>query len=99
MPESGRALVWHDLSVNYWQQARLAPTEAAEPSERALAAAKESVTLDPTRWQHWNQLGIVAASPCEYHYYSGLHCNLFNYLCSNQKPKNVSQQKFDVSFS
>lgn len=30
---------------------------------RALGAAKKSVQLAPQRWQHWNQLGIIAALP------------------------------------
>jgi Flp pilus assembly protein TadD len=30
--------------------------------EYALAAVKKSILLNPRNWQHWNLLGVVAAS-------------------------------------
>ncbi|KAG8336234.1 Tetratricopeptide repeat protein 37 [Homalodisca vitripennis] len=62
MSGEGQAAVWHDLALNYRQQVELSDTRDGI-CQRALAAAKESVTLDPGSWQHWNQLGIVAALP------------------------------------
>ncbi|CAG2060584.1 unnamed protein product, partial [Timema podura] len=58
------SFVWHDLAViyhlhgNYVSELHL----KKQYKERALAAAKKSVSLNPRNWQHWNVLGVVATS-------------------------------------
>nr|CAD7589451.1 unnamed protein product [Timema genevievae] len=58
------SFVWHDLAViyhlhgNYVLELHL----KKQYKERALAAAKKSVSLNPRNWQHWNVLGVVATS-------------------------------------
>nr|CAD7262121.1 unnamed protein product [Timema shepardi] len=58
------SFVWHDLAViynlhgNYVSELQL----KKQYKERALAAAKKSVSLNPRNWQHWNVLGVVATS-------------------------------------
>lgn len=64
MTGAGAGLVWHDLALNYQQQAKLSAGESvASLCQKALAAAKESITLSPLCWQHWNMLGVVASMP------------------------------------
>lgn len=59
------SLVWCDLAFNYRLQILFDPdgNQSETLCNRALGAAKKSVQLAPQRWQHWNQLGIIAALP------------------------------------
>lgn len=59
------SLVWCDLAYNYRLQILFEPdgNQSETLCNRALGAAKKSVQLAPQRWQHWNQLGIIAALP------------------------------------
>ncbi|XP_046996555.1 tetratricopeptide repeat protein 37 [Schistocerca americana] len=58
-------LIWHDLAVNYQYQAENTAMRNLKNQLRnwALKAAKKCVTLSPRNCQHWNLLGVVAASP------------------------------------
>ncbi|GLH08653.1 Tetratricopeptide repeat protein 37 [Gryllus bimaculatus] len=59
------SLLWQDLAVNYNCQANYAssPFTKKQLREWALMAAKQCVLYGSKSSQHWNMLGVVAASP------------------------------------
>uniref|UniRef100_A0AAG5CT63 Tetratricopeptide repeat protein 37 n=1 Tax=Anopheles atroparvus TaxID=41427 RepID=A0AAG5CT63_ANOAO len=74
-PENG--ILWYELSKNYFQRATMVvPSQGqaggsvvdSDRSERmkllsmAREMAKQSIRLDPTRWQNWNLLGVICAT-------------------------------------
>lgn len=62
-PEDG--LLWYELAANYFQRAIKygKGPERLEHLERAANIAKYTIQLQPTRWQNWNLLGVVCATP------------------------------------
>ncbi|PSN51235.1 Tetratricopeptide repeat protein 37 [Blattella germanica] len=59
------SLLWHDVAHLYNLQAnfRTEPEVKQQLREHALAAIKKSIHLNSKDWQHWNLLGVIAASP------------------------------------
>lgn len=55
---------WHDLALNYNVQAEMATAklERTQFRQKALSAVKKALMLCPKSHQHWNLLGVVAAS-------------------------------------
>lgn len=63
-------LLWYELSLNCYQRAtKHCVAETADTAttrlqhlERAAAAARYTVQLQPSRWQNWNLLGVISAT-------------------------------------
>ena len=58
------SLIWHDLAHIYNLQANYMsePDVKKQLREHALAAIKKCILLYSKEWQHWNLLGVIAAS-------------------------------------
>ncbi|RZF45634.1 hypothetical protein LSTR_LSTR010585 [Laodelphax striatellus] len=59
------SLLWHDLAASYFRQSELISngTKRRQLVQKSFVAIKKSVTYDPSNWEHWNLLGIIASSP------------------------------------
>lgn len=53
---------WHDLALNYNVQAEMDCGKVKEFRHKALSAVKKALTLNSKSHQHWNLLGVIAAS-------------------------------------
>ncbi|XP_058821841.1 tetratricopeptide repeat protein 37 [Topomyia yanbarensis] len=57
--------LWYELASNYYRRA-LKYGEKEEDSKKMLASAtecaKQSIKLEPSRWQNWNLLGVICAT-------------------------------------
>lgn len=57
------SFLWHDIAICYCLRAKKSENcEKIQFRKYALMAAKKSVSLLPTVWEHWNLLGVVALS-------------------------------------
>lgn len=64
------ALLWHDLGLSTYLQAKvqeIAKEEAATRDllNRSVQAIKKGLTLDPSNAQMWSTLGIVTSHKCK----------------------------------
>ncbi|XP_039276622.1 tetratricopeptide repeat protein 37 isoform X2 [Nilaparvata lugens] len=59
------SLLWHDLAASYFRQSQLISngTKRRQLVQNSFFAIKKSVTYDPSNWEHWNLLGIIASCP------------------------------------
>lgn len=62
-PEDGH--IWYELAANYYHRSiRYGNNEERKHMlERAVSVAKYTVQVMPGRWQNWNLLGVVCATP------------------------------------
>lgn len=63
------SLLWHELSLCYYYFA-LQYGKDAETRKRhlrlAMDASKQSIQLQPSRWQNWNLLGVICTTNGEF---------------------------------
>ncbi|XP_045477416.1 tetratricopeptide repeat protein 37 [Harmonia axyridis] len=69
-------LLWHDLAVAYFLQAKHSEDKelANEISTKAQAILQQCSSKNPTYWQHWNLLGIILMTKDHPNYAFAQHC-------------------------
>lgn len=62
-PDDGH--IWYELAANYYLRAIKYGNGLVRKQhmERAVSIAKHTVQLVPVRWQNWNLLGVICATP------------------------------------
>nr|XP_029718671.1 tetratricopeptide repeat protein 37 isoform X2 [Aedes albopictus] len=59
------SLLWYELASNQYRRAlrfSFSQDDSRKLMQAALEAAKQSIKLEPTRWENWNLLGVICAS-------------------------------------
>ncbi|XP_077989019.1 tetratricopeptide repeat protein 37-like isoform X1 [Glandiceps talaboti] len=56
--------LWHDLGINYYRQAQEISDDKDGPelAHKSLKCLQKAITIETSSHQHWNALGVVAAS-------------------------------------
>lgn len=59
------SLLWHDLAVSYCLRSKMSTDneDKKQLMQKAFAASKKSICFNPTGWENWNLLGVIARSP------------------------------------
>ncbi|XP_055540464.1 tetratricopeptide repeat protein 37 isoform X2 [Wyeomyia smithii] len=59
------SLFWYEMAANFYRRALRITTDNEDRFNKfssAIAAAKQAITLEPSRWQNWNLLGVICAT-------------------------------------
>ncbi|XP_058454804.1 tetratricopeptide repeat protein 37 isoform X2 [Malaya genurostris] len=59
------SLLWYELAANHYRRAKCHggnPEDGQNLFTLAVECAKQSIKLEPSRWQNWNLLGVICAS-------------------------------------
>ncbi|XP_062562962.1 tetratricopeptide repeat protein 37 isoform X2 [Armigeres subalbatus] len=59
------SLLWYELASNLYRRALrfgFSQDDSTKLMQSAVDAAKQSIKLEPSRWENWNLLGVICAS-------------------------------------
>lgn len=59
------SLLWYELAFNQYRRAlrfSFSQDDSRKLMQSAVEAAKQSIKLEPSRWENWNLLGVICAS-------------------------------------